>query len=435
MKLKRLELTNFRTFERATFNFQPGMNLLVGINGSGKSSVLDALRKLLSQWLPDFTASKAEAIPFTKGDIMFGGDKLKGEIRLTDNRFYSICGCSPNDSGPSDLQTPLSLHTEKKWDGQRSEQPIAVYFSSHRSLPIYSDRPGRQVSDGDQKAADEGALSHREIRVREFAEWMSAQRELRKGADPIATHRLEVLQDVAVRFLEDYTKLRSVGNPAPPFILDSSRLDSNAKLDGGKPLVLLVDKGGMTLDVRQLSDGERCLLALVFDLAYRLSLANPRLRDPLEGGEAIVLIDELDLHLHPRWQRTVIEKLTTTFPNCQFIATTHSPQILGECDPAGLILLTKENGKVVVTQGRQGFGLDSSWILEHLMGATPRNVSVQQQINRVEDALENGDLKHAREYLVELRKRIHGEDSETVRLEASINNLEALADEVDSEIS
>ena len=435
MKLKRLELTNFRTFEQATFNFQPGMNLLVGINGSGKSSVLDALRKLLSQWLPDFTASKAEAIPFTKGDIMFGGDKLKGEIRLTDNRFYSICGCSPNDSGPSDLQTPLSLHTEKKWDGQRSEQPIAVYFSPHRSLPIYSDRPGRQVSDGDQKAADEGALSHRKIRVREFAEWMSAQRELREGADPIATHRLEVLQDVAVRFLEDYTKLRFVGNPAPPFISDSSRLDSNAKLDGGKPLVLLVDKGGMTLDVRQLSDGERCLLALVFDLAYRLSLANPRLRDPLEGGEAIVLIDELDLHLHPRWQRTVIEKLTTTFPNCQFIATTHSPQILGECDPAGLILLTKENGKVVVTQGRQGFGLDSSWILEHLMGATPRNVSVQQQINRVEDALENGDLKHAREYLVELRKRIHGEDSETVRLEASINNLEALADEVDSEIS
>ena len=172
----------------------------------------------------------------------------------------------------------------------------------------------------------------------------------------------------------------------------------------------------------------------VFDLARRLSQANPRLDDPLRDGKAVVLIDELDLHLHPSWQRIVVEKLTATFPNCQFIASTHSPQIIGECDPAGLILLAKEDGKVVVAQGgHQGFGLDSSWILEHLMGTAPRNVSVQMQINCVEDAIEDGDLTIARKHLADLREMIHGDDGEVVRLEASINNLEALADEVDSE--
>ena len=190
----------------------------------------------------------------------------------------------------------------------------------------------------------------------------------------------------------------------------------------------------MTLDVRQLSDGERGLLALVFDLARRLSQANPKLDDPLREGQGIVLIDELDLHLHPGWQRTVMAKLTKTFPNCQFIATTHSPQIIGECDPAGLILLTKEDENLVVAQdGHQGFGLDSSWILEHLMGTAPRNVSVQMQINCIEDAIEEGNLQLARESLADLRQTLHGDDGEVVRLEASINNLEALADEVDSE--
>ena len=97
-------------------------------------------------------------------------------------------------------------------------------------------------------------------------------------------------------------------------------------------------------------------------------------------------------------------------------------------------MLTKEDGKVVVTQGgHQGFGLDSSWILEHLMGTAPRNVSVQKRINRVEDAIEEGNLLLARKHLADLRQTLHGDDGEVVRLEASINNLEALADEVDSE--
>ncbi|KAM3100867.1 AAA family ATPase [Phormidesmis sp. 146-35] len=114
------------------------------------------------------------------------------------------------------------------------------------------------------------------------------------------------------------------------------------------------------MDVRQLSDGERSVLALVLDLARGLSQANPILENSLQG-KAVVLIDELDLHLHPIWQRTIVAKLTQTFPNCQFIATTHSPQIVGEVKPPGLSLIVKEGDRVVAIQeGLQGFGLDSS---------------------------------------------------------------------------
>ena len=411
MKLKHLILANFRIFERAIFDFQPGMNLLVGINGTGKSSVLDVLRILLSSCV-GLKDSKIAADDFT-----FGRSILAGELYFTNDSLYRASG---KRIPPSDKRAPTVL-TEMGWSGETRERtqgvpekPIAVYFSPLRAF--LTDREQKEISDwsrtGEQTVPYAEALSPgRKLQAREFAKWMAAQKlQSRSDADPIATRRLQVLQSVVSQFLENYTRIE----------------------DG--PIPTLLDEDENPLNIKQLSDGERDLLALVFDLAYYLSQANPKLEDPLRDGEAIVLIDELDLHLHPRWQRTIVEKLTTTFPNCQFIATTHSPQIIGECDPAGLILLTKEDGKVVVTQGgHQGFGLDSSWILEHLMGTAPRNVSVQKRINRVEDAIEEGNLSLARKHLADLRQTLHGDDGEVVRLEASINNLEALADEVDSE--
>lgn len=105
-----------------------------------------------------------------------------------------------------------------------------------------------------------------------------------------------------------------------------------------KPLRLLVDKGGQSFDLSQLSDGERSFLALICDLGRRLALANPELSNPLHGA-GVALIDELELHLHPKWQREVRDKLLATFPNVQFIATTHSPFIIQSMKPGELINL------------------------------------------------------------------------------------------------
>jgi predicted ATP-binding protein involved in virulence len=93
------------------------------------------------------------------------------------------------------------------------------------------------------------------------------------------------------------------------------------------PLKFAVKYHGELLDIAQLSDGYKTLLSLVIDLASRMAMANPQLEDPL-AAEAIVMIDEIDLHLHPEWQSRVIGDLLRTFPGTQFIVTTHSPYIL-----------------------------------------------------------------------------------------------------------
>ena len=87
---------------------------------------------------------------------------------------------------------------------------------------------------------------------------------------------------------------------------------------------------------------KKSLLALVGDIARRLILANPSLENPLYG-EGIVLIDEIELHLHPKWQREVINKLREVFPNIQFILTTHSPQVISEISRECLHILSWNN--------------------------------------------------------------------------------------------
>ena len=106
---------------------------------------------------------------------------------------------------------------------------------------------------------------------------------------------------------------------------------TNIKVARKPRLRMKVEKNGINLDVSQLSDGEKCTMTLFGDLARRLCIANPRLDDPLKG-DGVVLIDEIELHMHPSWQRMVLPKLQETFPNIQFIITTHSPIVLSEVD-------------------------------------------------------------------------------------------------------
>jgi predicted ATP-binding protein involved in virulence len=142
----------------------------------------------------------------------------------------------------------------------------------------------------------------------------------------------------------------------------------------------------------------------------------------------VVLIDELDVHLHPRWQRRVATDLKATFPKIQFVCTSHSPQVIGEIAPDEIRLLDDEAG------GRapdQSFGLDSNAVLEDVMGADSRDPNAESAIDAVEDALEEGNLALARDELERLKDLQHGDTRDSARLEATINNLEVLAHEGD----
>ena len=157
------------------------------------------------------------------------------------------------------------------------------------------------------------------------------------------------------------------------------------------------------------------MLALIGDLARRLSILNPSLQNPNDGA-GIVLIDEIDLHLHPRWQREVMAKLETTFQNCQFIITTHSPQVLGELSPESVMLM--RDGHLLGHASRAS-GLSSGEVLEELMEAKARNAYFQRAVIQIERAIEDEAYPDARAALNALRERF-GSLPEVLRLEESL---------------
>lgn len=162
----------------------------------------------------------------------------------------------------------------------------------------------------------------------------------------------------------------------------------------------------MRLDVAQLSDGERGLLTLAGDLARRMALAAPTLEKPLEEP-AVVLIDKLELHLHPGLQRQILPRLRSVFPNAQFIVTTHSPQVLSSLHAASVRVIERFELRMLE---RRTWRRDTNRILEAAFGDPGRPPEVAAKLNALRDAVDAERFDDARRLIAELSAMIEGDD-------------------------
>jgi hypothetical protein len=276
---RRMSVAGLRAFEEAQFEFDPAFTLLVGVNGVGKTTVLEALRIALSRLLPRFAASKSRPENFTADDIRVGDPALTVSVdfahgavdhhwlllRQREQRVVDKPGVvreQTRDTPDRESLTPAPAKVAAV-PGWVAAQPIGVYFATRRSLPS-DEQPKLGKASGGQAAAYADALSARPLRLAYIAEWMLAQMRLSSEL-PRAVPHLLIFRDVAQRLLPGFYDLR----PEPR---------------SGKKPQLFVSKGTTKLDVRQLSDGERGLLALGLDLAQRLIQANPEMAHPARDG-------------------------------------------------------------------------------------------------------------------------------------------------------
>jgi len=420
MIIKNLNLTNLRAYTQATFEFKPGMNLLVGINGVGKTTVLDAIRICLSRILPEITASRSPKQSFEISDIKIASKNLQVscDFEYLEKDFNFLIHKQKETSVENQPGKPREQVTETpdfekaspelstlfpNADKLRS-QPIAIYFSTKRSL-LVDQKPAASSSAGGKAAAFAESLSlNREFNLRIIAQWFKVQQEL--GSEKsIALRHLAVLAKAVEDFLPDFKNLH---------VIDLDDIPQ-----------LYIDKNGTSLNVRhQLSDGERGVLSMVLDIAKRLSQANPDLDDPLSDGVAIILIDELDLHLHPKWQRTIVDNLTRVFPKCQFIVTSHSPQIIPSLEPERIQLI--RNDEIIIPD--RTLGMDSNWILNHLMEAHDRPDDALKAIEHVTQLINEAEFDKARKAMMEYSTKDSFDFPEWAILEARIARLEIIDD-------
>lgn len=383
MIVKKLKISNLKAYSESEFEFQPGMNLLVGVNGVGKTTALEALRICLSHILPGITASSNRKENFTESDIKIENDHLQiicdFEISYYPVNLQIELKRKENNSYKHTVKFTPDLEILTPRLSLREKQPNGIFFSTRRSLMVDREPTKGMIARGQSAAFSDALSSNREFNLRIFTDWIRSQIALGKE-DSAILKSIEVLKNAIYHFLPGFSNLQ-------------------LKQENGK-YTFTIDKENTTLTVTQLSDGERGILSLVMDIARRLYLASPNIDDPLCEGNAIILIDELDLHLHPSWQRSIIPDLIRTFPNCQFIATSHSPQIIPALEPERIHIIN--SGEIIHPD--RSLGMDTNWILKYLMEAHDRPDISAKAIAEVEQLIDEVELDEALEKIASWKK-------------------------------
>jgi len=170
--------------------------------------------------------------------------------------------------------------------------------------------------------------------------------------------------------------------------------------------------------MKELSDGYKNTLSMVADIAYRMAVLNPWLLDQvLSETTGIVLIDEIDLHLHPQWQQRIIGDLRTIFPKVQFIVSTHAPLVINSVKKENLLILTDQQAS---EPQNEIFGRDANAILNSIMGVNERPDKIKQMFQTVYDAIDEQRYDDAAATLRQIEDKIGSADPELTSAQISL---------------
>jgi predicted ATP-binding protein involved in virulence len=423
MRIKQLRLKNFRGIKNLELNFdttQP-VSVLVGVNGAGKSSVLDCISALFTEY---GSIAEQKSSPWKRGRVnwdsehifpsyenLFQDRDIHVDEKSSCNGFLvmfdenEISWEIEKDRGnectttmqQKDLNLMLIEDTNFYFEKYSEKYFVAVYYLANRKLIKINRVPISLPETSDI------------IDFKEFTSWFQKLEDLENEIRLLVNNKYQDIKLKAVR-------------TAIYLILgdDFSNLRMKRAIDK-----LTIHKANQEIELDWLSDGERGLLALAGDLARRLAITYPDSANPRhEAG--LVLIDEIELHLHPEWQRIIIQRLTQTFPGCQFIVTTHSPQVLSNVQPECIHILAIEDDNVVVKRPERSYGRDSNRILEDIMGVSKRPPEIEARILELFRIIHDGELDQAKDLIQDLATEIGIDEPELIRAASTIHRREVI---------
>ncbi|MDX9723030.1 MAG: AAA family ATPase [Myxococcota bacterium] len=423
MRIERLRISNFKGFADSTLELHPEFTLLIGENGSGKSSVLEALAVAAGSWFLGLRGYDSRHI--RQEDV-----RLAGIENPFGSWFEQQFPCTVEAWGELDgqqLSWKRSLNSKKG----RTTYVDAVELKELAHRAEEAVRSGRPVTLPLISYYSTGRLwkvPREQTRVHK-AEQIKTKRALsrfeayRNSVDP----RLSVSELVEWIARESWRAFQNRGEFSASFTAARKVMVHN--VEGASDLsfapeygeVVVRFHGGECQPFSNLSDGQRCMLALVGDLARKAVTLNPHFGpEALANTPGLVLIDELDLHLHPRWQRHVIADLRRAFPKVQFVCTTHSPQLVSELPRECIRIATADGGFETPSHSRD---LDANRVLEELMEVSARPTEITAQLRELDALIANQELERARAVLATLTTRFElGEnDPEVCRIQAAID--------------
>ena len=412
MYIKSLKLENFRSAKDLELKLDKKINVFAGVNGVGKTTILDASAILLFELARKISENPTPS-RFKNKDInniaqtssismLLEENNEEYEIKLgigkTTNNFleYSVNLLKSIDKIILDItKNPLEINI-----------PLFAYYPVDRTVnttPIdVQNEYNFSILDAYENCLDNATS------FKSFFQWFRVREDLenensRRAKALILDEQLDFVRHALDIFMPQFTDIHIQRNP----------------------LRMVARKNDELVYINQLSDGEKCLFALIGDLARRLAIANPMRENPLDG-EGIVLIDEIDLHLHPTWQQIIIPQLLKTFPNCQFIISTHSPHVLTHVEADKVFLVQNTKDGLEANHPIEMYGKTSESILKSFMGLeTTRPKEIACRLHEIFTNIQERNLTIAHKNINSLEEEI-GNDPELVKARALIKRMELI---------
>ena len=346
MKIKKLEIQNFRCYEKVKLELKDNYTVLIGINGSGKTTILDAISIALGGYISNFDGMGIYGI--SKSDSHYKmyelGSKIEREhqfpvkisaIGEIDNRKIKWTrslnkekGRTTNVGAKEIINYALEMEEKVKLGSKQIILPVIAYYGTGR---LWMQKRDKNVKNSQESFS----------RLKGYIDCLdsaSNEKMMLKWFEKMTY--LELQEGEKIQELE---VVKSALNSAYE-IMDESieKASFNYKVKSEEIEVVVKRKNKIveSLPLRILSDGIKSTMSMIADIAYRMAVLNPQLlNDILKETSGVVLVDEIDMHLHPSWQSKIIKVLTTIFPKVQFVFTTHSPSVLSNVSNENILIL------------------------------------------------------------------------------------------------
>ena len=431
MKLKKTSITNYRCFKEAEIDFDEHTTLIVGKNGAGKTAILDAVAVAISTFLLGIDGGVSRSI--SKDDARYEFYDLDGTVDpqhqfpvsiestgdFLDNHDVKWVRSLNSESGNTTVKearelTNISKNTQKRiMTGDKSLiLPLISYYGTGRLYAQKKEKKNiksltefkRQVGYVDCMAAE----SNEKLMLNWFQiqtlKSLQAQQRTGKVEKPL------LLKTVESAICKCFERISGSKNADIVFELDTHRLVLNFESADGSLQKFAMD---------EMSDGYKNTLSMIGDIAYRMAVLNPMLGDKvLEDTSGVVVIDEIDLHLHPQWQQTIISDLNTIFPKIQFIVSSHAPAVINSVAREQIRIL--DNGEIYMPAA-QTYGRDANSILREVMKVSERPIDIKQRMNLFYSYMDDNNYKEADNVLTEIEAIVGTTDPDIAAARTSLD--------------
>lgn len=431
MKLEKIRITNYRCFKDADIEFDDHATLIVGKNGAGKTAILDAVAVAVSTFLLGIDGGVSRSI--SKDDARYEFHDLDGTVDPQHQfpvSIESIGDCLDNcdvkwmrslnsESGNTTVKearelTNISKDAQKRiMTGDKSLiLPLISYYGTGRLYVQKKEKKNiksltefkRQVGYVDCMAAE----SNEKLMLN----WFQIQT-LKSLQEQQRTGKVEkslLLKTVESAICKCFERISGSKNADIVFDLDTHRLVLNFEGTDGSLQKFAMD---------EMSDGYKNTLSMIGDIAYRMAVLNPMLGDKvLEETAGVVVIDEIDLHLHPQWQQTIISDLNTIFPKIQFIVSSHAPAVINSVAKEQIRIL--DNGEIYMPAA-QTYGRDANSILREVMKVSERPADIKQRMNLFYSYMDENNYKEADKVLTEIEAIVGTTDPDIAAARTSLD--------------